>query len=76
MFLFCFALSFAERGFVTFLTDLNDTEFAELHKSRTFNVQIEAYPHPTVIWLQDSQPLTSESNSEFSISSRNLSETR
>ncbi|KAJ6667877.1 hypothetical protein lerEdw1_016198 [Lerista edwardsae] len=67
-----------ERGFVTFLTDLNDTEFAELHKSRTFNVQIEAYPRPTIVWLQDNQSLISpsESNSEFSISSRNLSETR
>lgn len=75
-FLFCFAHSSSERGFVTFLTDLNDTEYAELHKSRTFNVQIEAYPCPTIIWLQNNQPLTSESNSEFSISSKNSSETR
>ncbi|KAL7985813.1 hypothetical protein Chor_010979 [Crotalus horridus] len=65
-----------ERGFVTFHTVLNETVFAELHKSHTFLVQIEAYPSPTIIWFQNKKPLTSESNSDFAINSRNLSETR
>ncbi|XP_044310257.1 platelet-derived growth factor receptor beta isoform X1 [Varanus komodoensis] len=65
-----------DHGYVNFHTLLNDTMFAELHKSHTFHVQIEAYPSPTIIWLQDGQPLTSESSSEFAISSKNISETR
>ncbi|XP_062976928.1 platelet-derived growth factor receptor beta [Elgaria multicarinata webbii] len=65
-----------KHGFVTFHTAFNETMFAELHKSHTFHVRIEAYPSPTIIWLKDGQPLTSESNSEFAISSKNSSETR
>ncbi|XP_026552386.1 platelet-derived growth factor receptor beta isoform X2 [Pseudonaja textilis] len=65
-----------ERGFVTFHTVLNETIFAELHKSHTFLIQMEAYPSPTIIWFQNKKPLTSESNSDFAINSRNLSETR
>nr|XP_028574104.1 platelet-derived growth factor receptor beta [Podarcis muralis]XP_028574105.1 platelet-derived growth factor receptor beta [Podarcis muralis]XP_028574107.1 platelet-derived growth factor receptor beta [Podarcis muralis] len=65
-----------EHGFVTFHTILNDTVSAELHKSHTFHVLIEAYPSPTIVWLQNNQPLTSESNSEFAISTRNSSETK
>ncbi|ETE63465.1 Platelet-derived growth factor receptor beta, partial [Ophiophagus hannah] len=65
-----------ERGFVTFHAVLNETVFAELHKSHTFLIQMEAYPSPTIIWFQNNKPLTSESNSDFAINSRNLSETR
>nr|XP_008103040.1 PREDICTED: platelet-derived growth factor receptor beta [Anolis carolinensis] len=65
-----------DHGFVTFHTVMNDTVFAELHKSHVFHVQIEAYPSPTIVWSQNNQPLTSGSNNEFAISSRNLSETR
>ncbi|XP_020662458.3 platelet-derived growth factor receptor beta [Pogona vitticeps] len=65
-----------EHGFVNFHTALNDTVFAELHKSHTFHVQIEAYPSPTISWFQDDKPLISGSDSEFAISTRNLSETR
>nr|XP_060621419.1 platelet-derived growth factor receptor beta isoform X1 [Anolis sagrei ordinatus]XP_060621420.1 platelet-derived growth factor receptor beta isoform X1 [Anolis sagrei ordinatus] len=65
-----------DHGFVTFHTVMNDTVFAELHKSHVFHVQIEAYPSPTIVWSQNNQPLTSGSNNEFAISTRNLSETR
>ncbi|KAH0629833.1 hypothetical protein JD844_012250 [Phrynosoma platyrhinos] len=65
-----------DHGFVTFHTVMNDTVFAELHKSHTFHVQIEAYPSPTITWFQNNQPLNSGSNSEFAIASKNLSETR
>ncbi|KAG8128534.1 hypothetical protein E2320_015384, partial [Naja naja] len=65
-----------ERGFVTFHTALNETIFADLHKSHTFLIQLEAYPSPTIVWFQNNKPLTSESNSDFAINSRNLSETR
>nr|XP_056708261.1 platelet-derived growth factor receptor beta [Euleptes europaea] len=65
-----------EHGFVSFLTILNDTVFAEQHKSCTFHVQIEAYPVPTIMWLWNNQPLILEGNSGFAISTRNLSETR
>ncbi|XP_070595173.1 platelet-derived growth factor receptor beta [Erythrolamprus reginae] len=65
-----------ERGFVTFHTVLNETIFAELHKSHTFLIQIEAYPSPTIVWFQNNKTLTSASNSDFAINSRNLSETR
>uniref|UniRef100_A0A8D0GE82 Platelet-derived growth factor receptor beta n=1 Tax=Sphenodon punctatus TaxID=8508 RepID=A0A8D0GE82_SPHPU len=65
-----------ERGFVTFHTTLNDTEFAELHKSHTFQMQIEAYPSPTIIWLKNNQTLTAESRGEFAITNRKVSETR
>ncbi|XP_053159760.1 platelet-derived growth factor receptor beta isoform X2 [Hemicordylus capensis] len=69
-------ISVIDRGFVTFLTVLNDTVFVELHRSHVFHVQIEAYPSPTIVWLQDNQTLTAESNTECTISSKNLSETR
>ncbi|XP_042309160.1 platelet-derived growth factor receptor beta [Sceloporus undulatus] len=65
-----------DHGFVTFHTVMNDTVFAELHKSHIFHVQIEAYPSPTITWFQNNQPLNSGSNSEFAITSKNLSETR
>ncbi|KAM6475831.1 platelet-derived growth factor receptor beta isoform 1-T2 [Liasis olivaceus] len=65
-----------EHGFVIFHSVLNETVFAELHKSHTFLVEIEAYPSPTILWFQNNKILTSESNSEFAINSRNLSETR
>ncbi|KAJ7316402.1 hypothetical protein JRQ81_002564 [Phrynocephalus forsythii] len=63
-------------GFVTFHTVLNDTVFAELHKSHTFRVQIEAYPAPTISWFRNDKPLAPGSHSEFAISSKTLSETR
>uniref|UniRef100_A0A8D0DUR3 receptor protein-tyrosine kinase n=1 Tax=Salvator merianae TaxID=96440 RepID=A0A8D0DUR3_SALMN len=65
-----------DRGYVAFRTVLNDTVFAELHKSHTFQVEIEAYPTPTITWLQNNQSLSSESKTEFLIVSKNLSETR
>uniref|UniRef100_A0ACB8EIY1 Uncharacterized protein n=1 Tax=Sphaerodactylus townsendi TaxID=933632 RepID=A0ACB8EIY1_9SAUR len=65
-----------EHGFVSFHSILNDTVFAELHKSSTFHVHIEAYPFPTIMWLWNNQPLLLEGNSGFSISTKNLSETR
>ncbi|XP_007431229.1 platelet-derived growth factor receptor beta [Python bivittatus] len=65
-----------EHGFVIFHSVLNETVFAELHKSHTFLVEIEAYPSPTILWFQNNKTLTSKSNSEFAINRRNLSETR
>uniref|UniRef100_F6XAD2 receptor protein-tyrosine kinase n=1 Tax=Monodelphis domestica TaxID=13616 RepID=F6XAD2_MONDO len=65
-----------DKGFVRFLGELDDLEFAELHKSRTLQMFIEAYPAPTIVWLKDNQTLGSGTASEISISTRNLSETR
>ncbi|NXA32253.1 PGFRB factor, partial [Eudromia elegans] len=65
-----------ERGFVRFHTRLASTEYAEVHKSRTIQVEVEAYPPPNIMWLKNNKTLIMESNSEFTISTRNLSETR
>uniref|UniRef100_A0A8B9PPA6 Platelet-derived growth factor receptor beta n=1 Tax=Apteryx owenii TaxID=8824 RepID=A0A8B9PPA6_APTOW len=65
-----------ERGFVRFHTRLASTEYAEVHKSCIIQVEVEAYPPPSIMWLKNNKTLTMESNSEFTISSRNLSETR
>ncbi|KAK2542722.1 Pdgfrb [Columba guinea] len=65
-----------ERGFVRFHTRLPSTVYAEVHKSRTIQVEVEAYPQPSIVWLKNNKTLTMESNSEFTITSRNLSETR
>ncbi|XP_044515798.1 platelet-derived growth factor receptor beta [Gracilinanus agilis] len=69
-------ITVVDKGFVRFLGDLEDLEFAELHKSRTLQMFIEAYPAPTIVWLKDNQTLGSGTASEISISTRNLSETR
>ncbi|NXY85292.1 PGFRB factor, partial [Alcedo cyanopectus] len=65
-----------ERGFVRFHTHMSRTVYAEVHKSRTIQVEVEAYPQPSIVWLKNNTTLTMESNSEFTITSRNLSETR
>uniref|UniRef100_A0A452GQ08 Platelet-derived growth factor receptor beta n=1 Tax=Gopherus agassizii TaxID=38772 RepID=A0A452GQ08_9SAUR len=65
-----------ERGFVRFHTGLNNVEFAEVHKSRAIQVQIEAYPQPTILWLKDNETLRVGNSSEFAITSKNLSENR
>ncbi|EMP24693.1 Beta-type platelet-derived growth factor receptor [Chelonia mydas] len=65
-----------ERGFVRFHTGLNNIKLAEVHKSRTIQVQIEAYPQPTILWLKDNETLWVGNSSEFAITSKNLSETR
>lgn len=66
----------SERGFVRFHTHLPSTVYAEVHKSRTIQVEVEAYPQPSIVWLKNNKTLTMESSSEFTITSRNLSETR
>uniref|UniRef100_A0A8C3HAK2 Platelet-derived growth factor receptor beta n=1 Tax=Chrysemys picta bellii TaxID=8478 RepID=A0A8C3HAK2_CHRPI len=58
-----------ERGFVRFHTGLNDVEFAEVHKSRIIQVQIEAYPQPTILWLKDNETLRVGNSSAFIITS-------
>lgn len=68
--------SLSERGFVRFHTRLPSTVYAEVHKSRTIQVEVEAYPQPSIVWLKNNKTLTMESSSEFTITSRNLSETR
>ncbi|XP_030911017.1 platelet-derived growth factor receptor beta isoform X4 [Geospiza fortis] len=65
-----------ERGFVHFHTHLPRTVYAEVHKSHTIQVEVEAYPQPSIVWLKNNKTLTMESSSEFTITSRNLSETR
>ncbi|CAN8189945.1 unnamed protein product [Coccothraustes coccothraustes] len=65
-----------ERGFVHFHTHLPSTLYAEVHKSHTIQVEVEAYPQPSIVWLKNNKTLTMESSSEFTITSRNLSETR
>lgn len=65
-----------ERGFVQFHTHLPSTVYAEVHKSHTIQVEVEAYPQPNIVWLKNNKTLTMESSSEFTITSRNLSETR
>lgn len=59
-----------------FHTSLPSTVYAEVHKSRTIQVEVEAYPPPSIVWLKNNKTLTMESSSEFTITSRNLSETR
>lgn len=66
----------SERGFVHFHTHLPSTVYAEVHKSHTIQVEVEAYPQPSIVWLKNNRTLTMESSSEFTITSRNLSETR
>ncbi|XP_030067489.1 platelet-derived growth factor receptor beta [Microcaecilia unicolor] len=65
-----------ERGFVTLQTDLNGTKFADLHKSRFFDVQIEAYPKPTILWLKDNETLLPDNGNEISITDKIISENR
>ncbi|XP_075756655.1 platelet-derived growth factor receptor beta isoform X1 [Pelodiscus sinensis] len=65
-----------ERGFVRFHTGLTDVELAEVHKSHTIQVQLEAYPPPTILWLKDNETLRVGNSSEFAITSKSLSETR
>ena len=59
-----------------FHTRLPSTVYAEVHKSHTIQVEVEAYPQPSIMWLKNNKTLTMESSSEFTITSRNLSETR
>nr|XP_033783151.1 platelet-derived growth factor receptor beta [Geotrypetes seraphini]XP_033783152.1 platelet-derived growth factor receptor beta [Geotrypetes seraphini]XP_033783153.1 platelet-derived growth factor receptor beta [Geotrypetes seraphini] len=65
-----------ERGFVKLQTDLNGTRFADLHKSRFFEVQIEAYPKPTILWLKDNETLFPDNSDEISITNKVMSENR
>lgn len=66
----------SEHGFVRFHTLLPSTVYAKVHKSHTIQVEVEAYPPPSIVWLKNNKTLTMESSSEFTITSRNLSETR
>jgi len=50
--------------------------YAEVHKSHIIQVDVEAYPQPNIVWLKNNKTLTMESSSEFTITNRNLSETR
>ncbi|OXB59438.1 hypothetical protein ASZ78_004797 [Callipepla squamata] len=65
-----------EHGFVRFHTHLASTVYAEVHKSHTIQVDVEAYPQPNIVWLKNNKTLTMEGSSEFTITNRNLSETR
>ncbi|XP_074865445.1 platelet-derived growth factor receptor beta isoform X2 [Carettochelys insculpta] len=69
-------ISVIEHGFVRIHTSLNDIELAEVHKSHILQVEIEAYPLPTIVWLKDNKTLTVGNSSEFTLTSRILSETR
>ncbi|XP_029439146.1 platelet-derived growth factor receptor beta isoform X2 [Rhinatrema bivittatum] len=65
-----------ERGFVKLQTDLNGTKFADLHKSRFFEVQIEAYPKPNILWLKNNELLLTDNSNEISITNKIISENR
>ncbi|XP_076993517.1 platelet-derived growth factor receptor beta isoform X2 [Tamandua tetradactyla] len=69
-------ITVVESGFVRLLERLDTKQFAELHRSRTWQVVFEAYPPPTVTWLKDNRSLGDPNAGEFILSTRNLSETR
>uniref|UniRef100_A0A8C5Q9K4 receptor protein-tyrosine kinase n=1 Tax=Leptobrachium leishanense TaxID=445787 RepID=A0A8C5Q9K4_9ANUR len=65
-----------EKGFVRLSLEGNSTEIAVLHKSKTLQVVIEAYPKPTILWLKDNTTLLEEKDNQVTITNRNLSEYR
>ncbi|XP_078509707.1 platelet-derived growth factor receptor beta [Lissotriton helveticus] len=69
-------ITVVERGFVKLEMNRNTTQFADVHKSRSFEVLIEAYPRPTIVWQKDNVTLTEDNKNQISISNRKLSEYR
>ncbi|XP_066244569.1 platelet-derived growth factor receptor beta [Saccopteryx leptura] len=69
-------ITVVESGYVRLLRELDAVQFAELHRSRTLQVVLEAYPPPTVMWFKDNRTLGDSSAGEISLSTRNVSETR
>ncbi|XP_006863938.1 PREDICTED: platelet-derived growth factor receptor beta [Chrysochloris asiatica] len=65
-----------ESGYLRLLEELDDIQFAELHRSCTLRVMFEAYPPPTVVWFKDNRTLGDHNTGEISLSTRNVSETR
>ncbi|XP_037657096.1 platelet-derived growth factor receptor beta isoform X2 [Choloepus didactylus] len=69
-------ITVVESGYVRLLEELDEVEFAELHRSRTLQVVFEAYPPPTVMWFKDNSTLGDPGTGEFILSTHNVSETR
>ncbi|XP_072001699.1 platelet-derived growth factor receptor beta [Engystomops pustulosus] len=64
-----------EKGFVNLIAD--DTEqTATLHQSIILEVYIEAYPPPTIQWLQNGALLTGDTSSQINVLNRNISENK
>ncbi|XP_069619688.1 platelet-derived growth factor receptor beta [Ranitomeya imitator] len=64
-----------EKGFVTLVTE--ETEItANLHQSMTLEVQIEAYPPPTIEWLKNGASLTGDTKSQITVANKNTSENK
>ncbi|XP_056372946.1 platelet-derived growth factor receptor beta [Hyla sarda] len=64
-----------EKGFVTLLAD-ETVITAYLHQSIPLEVFIEAYPSPTIEWLQNGVLLTGDSTSQMNVVNRNISENK
>nr|AWT24648.1 PDGFRB [Protopterus annectens] len=60
-------------GFVRIISDINRTEYVNLHSSVSFVVDIEAYPKPIVEWMKDDMEI-SEDQDEVSLVTVNLTE--
>ncbi|CAH2275995.1 platelet-derived growth factor receptor beta [Pelobates cultripes] len=71
-----FNISVIDKGFVKLTIYGNYTPIAELHKSKSIQVLIEAYPMPTIMWLKDNTTLSGEKNNQVTIANRNISENR
>lgn len=65
-----------ESGFLVFLGDLDAVQIAKLHQSQTLQVVFEAYPPPTIVWYKDNTSLSDPNAAEYSVTTRNVSETR
>ncbi|XP_044137061.1 platelet-derived growth factor receptor beta [Bufo gargarizans] len=63
-----------EKGFVTL--DAEETEqTADLHKSISLEVYIDAYPPPIIEWLKNGALLTGNTSNQMNVINRNISET-
>ncbi|XP_075458182.1 platelet-derived growth factor receptor beta isoform X1 [Ascaphus truei] len=64
-----------EQGFVK-LKGENSSQCADLHKSKSYEVVIDSYPKPTIVWLRDNITLTGNNTNQISIVNKNISENR
>lgn len=64
-----------EKGFVTLLAEETE-QTANLHQSISLEVDIEAYPPPTVEWLKNGALLTGDTTSQITVVNKNISENK
>ncbi|XP_053574627.1 platelet-derived growth factor receptor beta [Bombina bombina] len=65
-----------ERGFVKITMNNNRTQFSDLHKSKSFEVVIDSYPKPTIVWYKDNITLIGNNTNQITIINQNISENR